>query len=81
MHLTKHKFILLSWRTSIFPNLNPNPNPNTKPQPNPNPNFTNWEVAKEVYVLLNANQKKNVPQKILHVPWHLIRFIFMNIII
>ena len=57
-------------RTQIFPNLNPNPNPNTnpqpnpnpypntKPQPNPNPNFTNWEVAKEVYVLLNANQKK-----------------------
>ena len=28
-----------------------------KPRPNRNPNFTNWEVAKEVYVLLNA--KKN----------------------
>ena len=28
-----------------------------QPQPNPNPNFTNWEVAKEVYVLLNT--KKN----------------------
>ena len=47
-----------------IPNVNPNPNPNTnlqpnpnpypdnKPQPNPNPNFTNWEVAKEVYVLV-----------------------------
>jgi hypothetical protein len=36
------------------PQTNPNPYPNIKPQPNPNPNFTNWEVAKEVYVLLNA---------------------------
>jgi hypothetical protein len=59
------------------PQPNPNPYPNTKPQPKPNPNFTNWEVAKEVNVLLNA-KKKNLPQKILHVPWHLIRFIFMN---
>ena len=64
------------------PNTNPQPNPypypNTKPQPNPNPNFTNWEVAKEVNVLLNATTTKNLPQKILPVPRHLIRFIFMN---
>ena len=44
-----------------YPNTKPQPNPypypNTKPQPNPNPNFTNWEVAKEVYVLLNEKNK------------------------
>jgi hypothetical protein len=39
------------------PQPNPNPYPNTKPQPNPNPNFTNWEVAKEVYVLLNEKKQ------------------------
>ena len=33
---------------------NPNPYPNNKPQPSLNSNFTNWEVAKEVNVLLNA---------------------------
>jgi hypothetical protein len=37
------------------PQLNPKPYPNTKTQPNPNPNFTNWEVAKEINVLLNVN--------------------------
>ena len=62
------------------PQPNPNLNPTTKPQPSPNPNFTNWEVAKEVYVLLNAKTIFFVLKKIL-VPWHLIRFIFMNIII
>ena len=36
------------------PQPNPKPYPNTKPQPNSNPNFTNWEVAKEINVLLNV---------------------------
>ena len=56
---------------------NPNPYPKTKLQPNPNPNFTNWEVAKEVNVLLNAKTFLFVLQKKLSVPWHLIRFIFI----
>ena len=63
---------------SLADRPNPNTNLNTKPQPNSNPNFTNWEVAKEVYVLLNATTTKVVPKKILHVPRHLIRFIIMN---
>ena len=33
---------------------NPKPYSNTKSQPNPNPNFTNWEVAKEINVLLHV---------------------------
>ena len=38
------------------PQPNPNPFPNNKHQTNPNPNFTNCEVAKVVYVLLNAKR-------------------------
>ena len=41
---------------NIKPQPNPNPHPNIKPKPDPNHNFTNWKVAKEVYVLLNAKQ-------------------------
>ena len=47
---------------NTYPRTKPQPitnhYPNNKPQPNPNPNFTNWEVATEVYALLNAKTKK-----------------------
>ena len=49
------------------PQPNPKPYPNTKPQPKPKPNFTNWEIAKEVIVLLNVKIFV-CTSKTLHVP-------------
>ena len=50
------------------PQSKPKPYPNNKPHPNPNPNFTSCEVAKEIYVLLNAKRYLFVLTKKCNVP-------------